>query len=179
MAILRTSQSPPPIDPDTQSPESNSIDRIAEFYKDLSAAAVDLNAASDELGKSVVELDNALKILNLGITTWIRVSTRKDPNGDYGIHKLGYTKIGGRWGIALRAIDGNESYPEEADVEQWLFNDAPRALRIEAVDKIPELLAGLIGEARNTSQKIREKTNHASQLSAAIKRAATELRSEK
>jgi hypothetical protein len=160
-----------------QSAESKATigDQVSDLFKQLSVAALDLNSASDELGKCVTALDAVLKTLNLGIAAWVRVMEYGDRSGDFRIHKLGYAKIGGRWGIALRTVEGNENWPEESEREQWLFNDAPRALRIEAVDKLPELLAELIKEATTTSQKIREKTSQARQLAATINRTAEEL----
>jgi hypothetical protein len=36
----------------------------------MSIAAANLNSVSDELGKSIEELDAALKKLNIGVTSW-------------------------------------------------------------------------------------------------------------
>lgn len=148
---------------------------MSVFYKDLSIAAVDLNAASDELGKCITALDAALKTLNLGISTWVRVKEHEDQNDNFWVLKLGYSRIAGTWGIAVRIVSGNERWPEESQAEEWLFNNAPRAYRIEAIDKIPELLQELIKEATSISQKIREKTAQARQLASAINRAASEV----
>ena len=161
--------SPPP------SPEPSLTDRVTRFYKQLSVTAVDLNAASDELGKSITALDAALRKLNLGVSTWVRVVGHEGQHGNFWVHKLGYAKVASRWGIALRTVQGNYGDPEGAEAEEWLFNDAPRALRIEAVDKIPDLLEQLIKEASSTSQKIKEKTVHAQELAMAIMRAASSV----
>jgi hypothetical protein len=78
--------------------------KVSTSYKQLTAAANELNAVSDELGKFVGALDAALKKLNLGLTTWLRLESREDGSGNYTKRDLGYAKVGGRWGIALRTM---------------------------------------------------------------------------
>ena len=102
--------------------------RISSSYKQLTQAATELNAVSDELGKFVTALDSALRRLNLGIATWLRLESREDGSGNYTKRDLGYAKIGNKWGIALRTMSGNHNDVEDSNVEEWLFNDAPRAL---------------------------------------------------
>ena len=31
----------------------------------------------------------------------------------------------------------NYNYPDDENIEEWLFGDAPRALRLQAIDKLP------------------------------------------
>ena len=69
-------------------------EKISASFQQLAAAATELNAVSDELGKAIGTLDGVLQHLNLGVST-------------------------------------------------WLFNDAPRALRVDAIDKLPDLLEQL------------------------------------
>jgi hypothetical protein len=169
--LLRSATSP------TSAPNgTTTAERVTAFFDELSDVAADLNAASDGFGDCVVALDDALKTLNLGIATWVRVVDRRDSNDDFWVHKLGYTKIGQRWGIAIRTVEGNYGWADQADADEWLFNDAPRALRLEAIDKVPELLEQLIKEARATTAKIKEKTTQTADLTAAIKRAAATLK---
>jgi hypothetical protein len=151
--------------PDGTSPS----ERIAAFYQQLSVSATELNSVSDELGKSIYALDNALKKLNLGITAWVKISGDHDHGtGDFWGRYLGYAKVGGRWGIAISDSAGNYGQmPPDRD-EEWLFNDAPRAFRVEAVAKLPELVEKLIEEAQATTKKIKEQTSHAQELAAAV-----------
>ena len=127
---------------------------------------------SDELGKFVTALDVALKRLNLGIAAWLRLDSREDGSGNYIKRDLGYAKVGSRWGIALRTMTGNHNAPEESSVEEWLFNDAPRAMRIEAVEKLPDLFESLVKEADAATKQIRSKTEHAQALASALGEAA-------
>ncbi len=143
-------------------------ERVSSSYRQLSLAASHLNLVSDELGKSIVVLDAALKKLNLGISTWSRLDRWEDAFGNYSSRYLGYAKVNNRWGIALRTVAGNNNQPEEATVEEWLFNEAPRALRIEAVEKLPDLFENLIKEADVAIRKVKAQTLNARHLSAAL-----------
>jgi hypothetical protein len=53
-------------------------------------------------------------------------------------------------------------------VEEWLFNDAPRSLRIESIEKLPDLFDGLIKEAESATKQIRLRTAQAQQLANAL-----------
>jgi hypothetical protein len=142
--------------------------RVSSSYRKLSAAASELNSLSDELGKFVQALDLALKKLNLGIASWIRLDGREDGSGNFSKRDLGYAKVTGKWGIALRAIHGNHNAPDDSMVEEWLFNDAPRALRIEATEKLPDLFEHLSKEAETAARQIAGKTERAKQLVSAL-----------
>jgi len=155
-----------------QKDDGSFSERVSSSYRQLSLAASHLNLVSDELGKSIGVLDAALKKLNLGISTWSRLDRWEDAFGNYSSRYLGYAKVNNRWGIALRTVAGNNNQPEEATVEEWLFNDAPRALRIEAVEKLPDLFENLIKEADVAIRKVKAQTLSARQLSAALGEAA-------
>ena len=142
--------------------------RISSSYQQLTQAATELNAVSDELGKFVTALDAALRRLNLGIATWLRLESREDGSGNYTKRDLGYAKIGNKWGIALRTMSGNHNDVEDSSVEEWLFNDAPRALRIESVEKLPDLFESLVKEADVATKQIRTKMERAQALASAL-----------
>lgn len=148
--------------------------RVASCYSALSAAAKELNSISDELGKSIAEIDVALKKLNLGVAVWIPI--RGDDGGpnesSFWSEDLGYAKIGSTWGICLRRVTGDHMADRET-VEPWLFNDAPRTLRISAIEKIPDLLERLSTEATKTTKRIRAKLSDAQVVAQAVKDAAT------
>ncbi len=153
----------------TASKEDDSFsERVSSSYRQLSLAASHLNLVSDELGKSISVLDAALKKLNLGISTWSRLDRWEDAFGNYSTRYLGYAKVNNRWGIALRTVAGSNTQPEEAAVEEWLFNEAPRSLRIEAVEKLPDLFDNLIKEADLAIRKVKAQSLSARQLAAAL-----------
>jgi prefoldin subunit 5 len=146
-------------------------ERVQVAFRGLSAVSSELNAASDALGQVIAELDSALQKLNLGVSAWVEISKGADDYGSYWSRDVGYTKIGSTWGIALREVDGHESTPDDT-IESWLFNSAPRWLRIEAVGKIPDLLEKLIKQAEDTTKRLKKKTDEAKALTAAMKEAA-------
>jgi len=158
---------------------SSPSESVVSTYQQLAAVALDLNSVSDELGKSIGEIDSALRRLNLGISAWIQISGSEDPNtGSYWSEDIGYAKINGRWGIALRTVSGNNTWPED-DVEQWLFNEAPRSMRLGALESIPKLLVELGKAAADTAQKIKGRLSEAQNLAVTLRNASFEPRPKK
>jgi hypothetical protein len=148
-------------------------ERVQTSFTRLSSAATELNKASGELGQAIYGIDAILQRLNLGVPTWAKIHEGQDPeNGDYWSREVGYAKIGNKWGIALRTVEGNLDYPEGDHGDSWLFNDAPRWLRVEGIEKIPDLLDDLIRNTERTTQTIKSKIDQANRLAAAIAQAA-------
>ena len=147
--------------------------KVEASYRKLSAVASDLNFSSDELGKSISELDVSLKKLNLGIPAWVTIRGEDNPNeGLYWSEKLGYEKLGGIWGIALETVSGH--YDGDERVERWLFNEGPRSLRLSAIEFIPQLLEKLSSEAEQTAKNIRLKLSEIQEVTSVVKKAAGE-----
>jgi len=149
--------------------------RVANHYSLLSDAAKDLNSVSDELGKPISDVDNALKKLNLGVAVWVPIR-HDDGSPDeswYRSEDIGYAKIGANWGICLRKANGDYQRPDEDQLEErWLFNDAPRTLRMSAIEKIPELLEKLSDEAVATAKQIRARLAEVQAVADAVKAVA-------
>lgn len=156
------------------SPQVPPAERVQASYKQLAVAANTLNTASDALGEAISVLDAALKRLNLGISAWVQLSGNTDTGDYWWSRDVGYTKIGDKWGIGLRKQSGDYSDPENDSEETWLFNEAPRWMRIEAVGKIPDLLEALIKQAEDTTKKIKDRTAQAIELAAAMSKVAQE-----
>lgn len=155
-------------------------DRIsASLFKDLAESAARLNSSSDELGKAIRPIDVALKRLNLGVAAWYLYdgSAKPDSEGNYYCRRIGYAKVSGKWGLALSTASGN-ALADVHDYEEWLFNDAPRWMRIEALDHIPELLEQLVKEANKLAEDLQSKAETARKLAETISAlsATTEVR---
>ncbi|HXM20998.1 MAG TPA: hypothetical protein VN948_07010 [Terriglobales bacterium] len=118
--------------------------------------------------------DVALKKLNLGISAWVVVSGNDDQSGEWWSREIGYTRIADKWGIALKTASGNYQWPEHDSEEKWLFKDAPRWMRIEAVGKIPDLLEALLKQAEDTTKKIKDKTEEVFALAVAMSKVLEE-----
>ncbi|MFZ0821861.1 MAG: hypothetical protein WAM91_17490 [Candidatus Acidiferrales bacterium] len=148
---------------------ANPVPDIRIQFRALSAAATSLNKSSDELTQALGVLDSALKKLNLGLLVWVPFShvAMEDP-AEFDREEIGYAKVGGQWGIALRRIWGHSAADEFNLEGPWMFGEAPREMRIRAVDHIFELIAKLVQTASETTAKIQRKTSTARQLAATI-----------
>src|SRR5262245_14299466 len=153
--------------------------RIAASYKRLAESAETLNKKSDEFGQHVAVLDKLLQKLNLGVAAWERIrGSDDDGHGNFWSEDVGYAKVGGKWGVAIRERSGNHNL-EDVDSDEWLFEDAPRALRISAIDQIPDLIDKLVKYADKTARKIDEKTAQARELATALTEADNEVRKQR
>ena len=145
------------------------IEKIQTHFQALSSVAHSLNTASDELTRVVGVLDEALKKLNVGLTVWVIFEDRcQNVDMQYDCDQIGYCKVDGKWGISLRHIWGHEAFDDHDEDGPWLFNDAPRELRLRGIDKIPEVIEALAKEASNTTKRIQEKTKDVRELAGAI-----------
>ncbi|HVF59439.1 MAG TPA: hypothetical protein VNJ70_06465 [Thermoanaerobaculia bacterium] len=149
-------------------------DRISASFKELAASAARLNSVSDELASAIRPIDAALKKLNLGVAAWHSYAGSEDSGGEFSNRRIGYARVGRKWGLALSTVSGNHNYGVE-DEEEWLFNDAPRWMRIEAVDHLPDLLEILVKKASKTAENLQKKAERARELADSIS-AATEVR---
>jgi hypothetical protein len=151
-------------------------DRIASSFRQLTTVSTDLNAAASELGVSIVSLENALQSLNLGVPAWHQIAGKEDDDGSYWSRGIGYTQVGNNWRIALKVTHGNEHADHHRE-EVWAFNDAPRWMCIESVDKLPDLFDDLIKRTEETTAKIRAKTTQTEELAAAVRAIRGETKS--
>ena len=151
-------------------PEVPLPDRISASFQELADSSARLNSASDELATAVRPIDAALKKLNLGVTAWHSYTGFDDPNESdyYWSRRIGYARVGRTWGLALSTVSGYYSNDEAEDKEEWLFNDAPRWMRVEAVDHIPDLLELLVKEANKVTANLQKKTEKARELAGTI-----------
>jgi hypothetical protein len=137
----------------------------------LTSIANNLNKATDELTEVVGVLDNALYRLNVGIPVWVTVvrwSSENDPNA-YECENVVYAKINGSWCIGINRTVGNDDSSEPDEVREiWPFNDAPRELRLRAVEKLPELVDQLAKSAEKTSEVVNKKLSETKAFAAAI-----------
>jgi hypothetical protein len=154
-------------------PTNSSLsESISETFTELCLAAATLNNVSDALGHAVAEIDESLKKFNLGIEVWHHIDGGQDDDAVYWGELIGYAKIGGRWGVSLQRLEGHD--PDDPTVEKWLFNDAPRSFRLEAVGKLPALLKTMSAEANKTAKELRAKLTDVQEIAAALKESTGE-----
>lgn len=153
-----------PIQPKSGQAEQSQFE--ASFER-LRKTAVNVNAVSDKLSKEIESLDAALKGLNLGVSAWVTLSESSDDDGTLYTDYLGYIRFGSRWGIALRSRICFTTGQDD-DETVWLFSDAPRKLRIEAVEKLPALIEKLCVEAEVMLVELQSKVEGVSSLTATV-----------
>jgi hypothetical protein len=136
--------------------------RLRSSYEKLSSSARSLNAGTDELTKLGTSFDAALKKLNLGIDAWIEMACGSNEMGTRSYYdQLGYAKISGKWAVGIRQVERDEHSGDEEVTQEWFFADAPRELRISAVNRMPELIQKLQEEAQRTSERINDTLENA------------------
>jgi hypothetical protein len=148
------------------------VEKIQMHFQALSSVASSLNTASDELTKVVGVLDEALKKLNVGLTVWVTFIKWTGEACEYDEEQIGYCKVNGKWGIALRRIWGDEVADNHVEDGPWLFSDGPREMRLRGVDKIPEVIEELGKAASDTTKRIHETTEEVRELASAIEKIA-------
>jgi|HubBroStandDraft_6_1064221.scaffolds.fasta_scaffold00501_20 hypothetical protein len=150
--------------------DANSRAKLQSSYQELSRASSDLNSASDLLGNAVTILDESLARLNIGVTTWVTFKRWTDDDSpDVSVaERLGYAKVNNKRGLAIKVVDVDDGNGDESTQNEWLFNDAPRELRLRAIEAVPELIQSMTREARDTAKRVRVKADVALELAAAI-----------
>src|SRR5437870_2712624 len=150
-------------------PDSHST-KLQTSYQNLAAAANTLNAAYDTFGSAANTVEEALNKLDPGVTAWVTLSTsmtQEDAPWEIFEERLGYGKANGRWGLTLCTVTKNEKGEKEIK-DSWLFNDAPRNLRLKAIEHVPALIEALAREAAQTAKKVSDGADFARQLAVSI-----------
>lgn len=136
--------------------KTSPIESVEQSYLRLTLISQSLNAASDKLGQSITKVENLIKNLNLGISSWVNFQDSED-NGYYSYERLVYTKEGKNWGLFIKKGHGHEAEPVETS-EIWAFNEAPRELRVRAIKKLPDLLARLAKDSEAIMAQVEKGT---------------------
>jgi hypothetical protein len=147
----------------------DSLSKIDSNLKELTVAAEALNSVSDQLTKQVSAIEAVVNKLNLGIKAKVIAyqASNMDQTETHYV-KLAYGKASGRWGFFIEEFTDQVDWPEYDDFESWPFTEAPRQLRITAVDKIPELLEALVKESAETTKALVKKVEYATELAARV-----------
>lgn len=150
--------------------DSNPRAKLQLSLSQLTEAARDLNRATDEIREAIGEVDSLLSHLNLGISTWavFDIEVDEDAPQERTEFQLGYAKVGLYWGTAIRTVDVDLALNEQNVRELWKFNDAPRLLRMKAIQAIPELIDKLTDETIAIAKHASERARIAKELSNAL-----------
>jgi len=148
---------------------------LSSSFEELKAAAAALNQSSDEFSHGVEKLDDALRDLNLGVTAWVTCVNYQDPQQPQftTVHQLGYAKVGNRRGLALRVVeyDGMDEDDDGEHVsDEWLFGDAPREMRLTAIEHVPSLVKALVKATKAMAGTVAEKAAVALELAGEVEK---------
>ena len=132
----------------------------------LSTLASTLNRTSDDLSKQLAEIETALSRLNLGVTARVRLSTREVDSGINLIEEIGYAKVDGKWGLTWLTYYDHDP---EGSWSEKLLREAPRDVRLLAVEVLPQLLDELALQGENLASKTGERVADAKKIAASLK----------
>jgi hypothetical protein len=144
------------------------VEDLSDSFAKLKDVAAQLNAASDELLLPISALDGALKRLNLGVSTWVRIAEETIRDHHWSL-ELGYDKVGSTWGLSIRETDSDSPHGAQSpadEVKVWLWPNAPRSYRVEAVEHLPSLLLWLRAAASGMTEKVRASSAKAKEMAA-------------
>jgi hypothetical protein len=151
-------------------PEERSIsERTAAALEQLKPVAKEVSDAAEALAKPIIAVDAALSRLQIAFEAW--VTYRHDTDDDeerYDNWDIGYTRIGKRWGLALRTEKGEFNQPDRAVIERWFFNESPLYLRHRAIDKLPDLIEALAKAGSTVAKKLSSATIKAAEIAETV-----------
>ncbi len=150
-------------------------DKVDAGLRELASVSHSLNQASDQLSKSLADVESALGAYKLGVSAWVELHREKElsePASDGRryeytvVQLLGYGKYKGKWGL-LVASYCEEMFEGEYHEEQFL-RDAPRETRLAAVEKVPGLLKALTENAAKVAEEAAKKAGKVRQIAAGL-----------
>ena len=147
--------------------------------KDLASLSRRLNEASDILSRQIAQVEAAINELKLGVWAWVTVS-KYEADSDFTVggksdtvtkvESLGYGKHQGKW--CLLFATSYEEYPDPRLETVIPLRDAPRMERIQAVEKLPELIQALEAKAKDMAQLATTRAGQVAEVAAALKAVA-------
>jgi hypothetical protein len=147
-------------------------DKVQSTLKKLASVSHSLNQASDLVTSRIAEVESALREYKLGVEAgtdiqkWYEEGQFTDGSW-YRLRRtrrLAYGKKNGKWGLLTYII------AEESDeYEEFAFlREAPRDVRLAAIDKLPEVLEALVEKAVQTTQEATKKAETAGQIASGL-----------
>lgn len=146
------------------------VQRVQDSFRQIPVIASSLNLVSDKLNTSVNRLEAVLKKHPISVTSWVTFARWESPDGMfYRNNQVGFTRTNGKWGLAIRVAVGDRINGEDRNqTEQWIFNEAPRAFRVKAVSKLPDVLEQLIKDGTEMIAEVTEQAKAVDFLAAAL-----------
>jgi hypothetical protein len=146
-----------------------SQEQISQLLSELQKSAQQLNEASDSINEIISSIEKQIIDSKVGLERWVRLNiTEPTEVYDHARNKsiqreatdLGFAKLEDGWALAIRAVTYETADGEEDPVveygEQERLSRAQRALRIDALEKMPDLIKSLTLAATSKLKAISE-----------------------
>ena len=131
-------------------------EQITELLSELQKSAQQLNEASDSINEIISSIEKQIIDSKVGLERWVRLNaTEPTEVYDYNRNKfiqreatdVGFAKLEDGWALAVRTVTYETAEGEEDPVVNYgtpeRLSRAPRALRIDALEKMPDLIKSL------------------------------------
>ena len=158
-------------------PSKTAVDpsTTASEFQALATNSNNLNRLTNELSNYVEAIESNINTLNPGLKVSVVVETSNYEEGAWRHYVLlWYDKIEGKWGLAVEEYDENQDDPEAHPVNQktWAFKDAPRALRLQVVSSIPDLIKELVKESGNMARATEMTVARVKEIASSLRKTA-------
>lgn len=135
---------------------------MSDALSRLEEISTRLNSSSDTLTEAIKNAEAKLASLRLGVAAWleepINIEQEFNEKGeleDQYITRFGYTKCNGAWHLALMEDSERWGGIEESGWPKITpLQQAPRELRVKALQKLPALLGTLTAKAIAALQEV-------------------------
>lgn len=127
-----------------------------KLINDLLQKSNDLKDKTEKLNECFEYVEKCLNDMNLGITEWTDGYVGVDYKHNFG-YKFGFCKVNNRWKLVCRKVELGENFPNDKDKKYGLLEyvtGMPRSIRIEASEKIENLLKKIIKRADRYAKDI-------------------------
>jgi hypothetical protein len=163
----------------TMSEVLSRAERFTSAFRRLAESAEVLKAESNQFSKPIEQINATLRAVGVRLSTWHKVVGGEDDYNNYWTREVGFTSVRGLWGLVIRETTGNHALPDREESDFWPFDEAPPSYRIEALDKLPDLLEELIKNTDKTAKKLKETTVEVREMATALAEAAKEIKQQK
>ena len=147
-------------------------DGLEQGLRELSVVASALNEETDRLNERIVSIEERLNSMGVGATywldqhehhlsvgPWVETQVGGDDCRSREAWAVGYTKISSKWCLAAQEVEFQERGSKASKSfrlgKPITLLSAPRIVRVEAVEKMGALIAGLTETTKDFLSSIR------------------------
>jgi len=150
---------------------------LSSIFSSLETQANALNRASDTANQTLIDAEEKLIALNIGVELWFpKALESTDVEGSINLHDttehiedvLGFARIDGKWCFAVKKLkrvtgfyDGDINCPYEnvyLEAKPAPLLKQSRVLRINAIEVLPEFLEQVLTQVTDKLERLNEST---------------------